>query len=179
MLSRVKELDFNEKIKKHDLLLALKIEISRVHITDIMNACNFLINEGKYVQPHYREKFYNAYMKSFILRIKEIKEDKNLYHETVDTVELINSLKLLEEQEVRRRELYQLDPFFSRIYQIISIYTSFVINEPIHIVGSEFPGGFKVKFEGGKYFCPVKEKQKDNPDAVCGFCIAEQDPDVV
>ncbi|MDP3622609.1 MAG: DUF2115 family protein, partial [Methanobacteriaceae archaeon] len=25
---------------------------------------------------------------------------------------------------------------------------------------------------------PVKESQKDNPGAVCGFCIAEQDESV-
>ncbi|MCE7698668.1 MAG: DUF2115 family protein, partial [Methanobacterium paludis] len=26
--------------------------------------------------------------------------------------------------------------------------------------------------------CPVKEKQKENPGAVCGFCIAEQEEGV-
>jgi Uncharacterized protein conserved in archaea len=36
-------------------------------------------------------------------------------------------------------------------------------------------GGFKVKYENGIYLCPVKGNQKDNPGAVCGFCIAEQD----
>jgi uncharacterized protein (UPF0305 family) len=46
-------------------------------------------------------------------------------------------------------------------------------------VGTPFPGGFKVKYEGGKYPCPVKERQKDNPGAVCGFCIAEQDPKTI
>jgi Uncharacterized protein conserved in archaea len=43
---------------------------------------------------------------------------------------------------------------------------------------SKIFGGFEVKYENGTYFCPVKDKQKDNPSAVCGFCIAEQDEDI-
>ncbi|MEN6592103.1 MAG: DUF2115 family protein [Methanobacterium sp.] len=30
----------------------------------------------------------------------------------------------------------------------------------------------------GTYYCPVKENQKDNPGAVCGICISEQDKKV-
>ena len=164
------------RITKQKLLRSLKSEASNIHITHIMKACNYLIAEGKYVQPKYREKFYNAYIQSFILRVKEIKEDKNLYPKLVDIEELNSSLKLLKEQEERMRELYPADPYFPIIYQIISIYTSFILDEPIHVVGTEFPGGFKVKYEDGKYLCPVKDKQENNPNAVCGFCIAEQDP---
>ncbi len=85
---------------RQELLKLLKSEAIKIHITHIMKACNYLIDEGKYVQPNYREKFYNAYIQSFILRIKEIKEDKNVYPETVDIEELKNSLKLLKEQEI-------------------------------------------------------------------------------
>jgi uncharacterized protein (UPF0305 family) len=45
-------------------------------------------------------------------------------------------------------------------------------------VGTPFPGGFKVKYEDETYLCPVKERQKDNPGAVCGFCT-EQDPEII
>jgi uncharacterized protein (UPF0305 family) len=165
-------------ITKQELLTLLKSEAANIHITHIMKACNYLIAEGKYVQPNYREKFYNAYIQSFILRVKEIKEDKNLYPELVDANELNSSLKLLKEQEEMMKELYPTDPYFPIIYQIISIYTSFILEEPIHVVGTEFPGGFKVKCEDGKYLCPVKDKQENNPNAVCGFCIAEQDPEL-
>jgi uncharacterized protein (UPF0305 family) len=36
-----------------------------------------------------------------------------------------------------------------------------------------------VKYEDDNYLCPVKERQKDNPGAVCGFYIAEQDPEII
>ena len=175
----IMEVEFDKpQLSKQDLLGLLKSEATKIHITHIMKACNHLISEGKYVQSNYRQKFYDAYIQSFILRVKEIKEDKNLYPKPVNINELKTSLKQLKEQEIRMKELYPTDPHFSVIYQIISIYTSFVLDEPIHVVGSEFPGGFNVKYEDGKYLCPVKEKQENNPNAVCGFCIAQQDPEV-
>ena len=176
----IMEVEFNKtQLSKQDLLGLLKSEATKIHITHIMKACNHLISEGKYVQSSYRKKFYDAYVQSFILRVKEIKEDKNVYPESVDIKELKKSLKQLKEQENRMSELYPADPYFPVIYQIISIYTSFVLDEPIHVVGLEFPGGFKVKYEDGKYLCPVKDKQENNPNAVCGFCIAEQDPELL
>lgn len=177
MIFQVDKLDVNQKLTANELLEKLKKEAKNIHISDIMKACNYLLEEGKYVQPSYREKFHNAYIKGFILRIKEVKEDKNTEQNLVNMEELENSLDLLEEQEKSMMEIYPHEPNFSKIYQIISIYTTFILDEPVHVVGTEFPGGFKVKFENKKYLCPVKEKQKDNPNAVCGFCIAEQDPE--
>jgi uncharacterized protein (UPF0305 family) len=179
MILKVEDMDDVEELTKVELLEKLKKETKNIHIKDIMNACNFILEEGKYVQPSYREKFRNAYLKGFILRIKEVKDDKCTIQQLVDIDELKKSLKLLEEQENDLLRNHSQDPYFSKIYQIISIYTTFVLEEPIHVVGSEFPGGFKVKFENKTYYCPVKDKQQENPNAVCGFCIAEQDPDVV
>ncbi|UTB31943.1 MAG: DUF2115 domain-containing protein [Methanobacterium sp. ERen5] len=179
MILRVEDFDDVDELTRVELLVKLKKEAKNIHIKDIMNACNFLLEEGKYVQSSYREKFHNAYLKSFILRIKEVKDDKCTIQQLVDMGELKKSLKLMEEQENDLLRNQPHDPNFSKIYQIISIYTTFVLEEPIHVVGSEFPGGFKVKFENKTYYCPVKDKQQDNPGAVCGFCIAEQDPDVV
>lgn len=67
---------------------------------------------------------------------------------------------------------------FFKKYKLISFYTTFILDEPIHPVGMPFPGGFKVKYENGTYYSPVKENQKDNPGAVCEFWIAEQDENV-
>lgn len=174
MIKMILNLD-NDNINKIKLLQLLKSKAVKIHITHIMKACNYLIDEGKYVQPVYRKKFYDAYIKSFILRIKEIKEDKNIYSTTLDMDKFKEAITLLEEQEKMIMKIYPNDHYFTLIYQIISLYTSFILDEPIHIVGTEFPGGFKVKFDGKNYLCPVKEKQKTNPNAVCGFCIAKQD----
>jgi uncharacterized protein (UPF0305 family) len=178
MLTMLKEIDFSREIKKQELLNILKKEASEVHITDIMNFYVNLAAEGKYVQEYYKKEYLEAYVKGFILRIKEIKDNKNFYEGFVDKKELKKALKLLNQQEMNIREITGVNCSFFKVYTLISIYTTFILNEPIHIVGTLFPGGFRVKYENKIYYCPVKEAQKDNPNAVCGFCIAEQDAKV-
>jgi uncharacterized protein (UPF0305 family) len=173
----LKELDFPWEIKKQELLDILRKEASEVHITDIMNFYLNLAAEGKYVQEHYKKEYLEAYVKGFILRIKEIKDNKNYYDGLVDKNELKKALKILNQQENNIREIMGDHRSFN-IYTLISLYTTFILGEPIHIVGTLFPGGFRVKYENKIYYCPVKEAQKDNPNAVCGFCIAEQDASV-
>jgi uncharacterized protein (UPF0305 family) len=172
----LKELDFSREIKKQELLDILRKEASEVHITDIMNFYLNLAEEGKYVQEHYKKEYLEAYVKGFIMRIKEIKDNINYYEGSVDKNELKKALKLLRQQEKDIREITGDRSFI--VYTLISLYTTFILNEPIHIVGTLFPGGFRVKYENKIYYCPVKEAQKDNPNAVCGFCIAEQDASV-
>ncbi len=172
------DIELLDILSRNELLIILKDEASNIHISDIMNASVFLFTEGKFVQKGYREKYLESYIKGFILRVNEIRENKNHYEGFVDIKELKDSLKLLNEQEKLILKQRSVESRFFKIYKIISIYTTFVMIEPIHAVGTPFPGGFKVKYEDNAYICPVKDKQKDNPNAVCGFCIAEQDKSV-
>ncbi len=174
----IEKLDFKEKIRKKELLIVLKEEAADISIMDIMTAHAYLVDEGKYVQGNYREEYLQAYSKGFILRVKEIRDNKGKFEGFVEPEEIQEALELLNEQERMLIKLRSNESHFFKIYRIVSIYTSFVLNEPIHVVGTPFPGGFKVKYENGTYLCPVKDKQKDNPGAVCGFCIAEQDESV-
>lgn len=178
MIKEVEDLDFTRKIKKQELLVVLKKEALNISIMDIMTAHAYLVDEGKYVQGNYREEYLKAYSKGFILRIKEIKDNNSKFIGFVNQNELKEALELLNEQEKMLIKLRSNESHFFKIYKIISIYTTFVLDEPIHVVGTPFPGGFKVKYENGTYLCPVKESQNDNPGAVCGFCIAEQDESV-
>jgi uncharacterized protein (UPF0305 family) len=175
----INDFDFSRKISKDEILIFLKREATKISINDVMMATVFLIVDAKYVQSGYREKYIELYAQAFLTRIKEMKDDKNIYEDDVDPAELLEAIELLEEQESHLGSIEGFDPSFFKIYKVISIYTTFVIDEPVHPVGTPFPGGFQVKYEDGKYLCPVKEKQKDNPGAVCGFCIAEQDKDVL
>ncbi len=106
MILELEELNNERNITRQELLELLKFEALKIHINDIIKACNYLKEEGKYVQPIYREKFYESYIKSFILRVKEIKEDRNVYNDPVNMDELKNSLKLLKDQEITMREIY-------------------------------------------------------------------------
>jgi uncharacterized protein (UPF0305 family) len=174
----LKTLDLSENISKQKLLNVLKSEADKVHVIDIMFACSHLKEESKYVQASYRKEYDQIYIESFLLGIKKIREDNNYYPGFVDTRELKKAFKTLKSQETRVKIDYPQHLRFFRIYKLITIYTTFVRDEPVHPVGMPFPGGFKIKYENGTYYCPVKENQKDNPGAVCGICIAEQDKDV-
>lgn len=171
----LKDIDTFENLNKTELLLILKIEASNICIMDIMQASNFLSEDAKYVQGSYRKEYLKSYTEAFITRLKVLKDDKEEYKGHVEREKLKNAVKLLNKQEIQVNAGEGFDPNFFKIYKIISLYTTFILEEAVHPPGTPFPGGFKVKYENGIYLCPVKENQKDNPGAVCGFCIAEQD----
>lgn len=180
VFEKIKEVLSCNEICRENLLTLLKREARLVTIQDIMQASNFLINDARYVQGSYRKEYLKSYTLAFITRIKEVKEhqpDDNEEYLDVEEVHQAVALLLKQENEVTGQDGF--DPAFFQIYKIISLYTTFILGESVHPVGTPFPGGLKVKYDGKNYLCPVKERQKDNSGAVCGFCIAEQDPDTL
>ncbi|MDR0900825.1 MAG: DUF2115 domain-containing protein [Methanobrevibacter sp.] len=167
-----------EAILKKDMLKILQRIAKEISIHDLMIATAILRDEGKYVQKAYRENYLKVYVKYFIMRIKNVKEEDITaegYNKIIDKKEFIEAIELLETQ-FNNKELYKNENNkFPIIYTIISLYTTFILDEPIHPVGTPFPGNLKVKLENGIYLCPVKDKQSDNPNAVCKFCIAKQE----
>jgi uncharacterized protein (UPF0305 family) len=171
-------LSYNE-INRENLLTLLKMEARLITIQDIMQASSFLIEDARYVQGSYRKEYLKAYTLAFITRIKEVKEHQQDDNKYLDVQEVHEAISLLLKQEREVTGADGFDPAFFQIYKIISIYTTFILEEPVHPVDTPFPGGLKVKYDGGNFLCPVKERQKDNPGAVCGFCIAQQDPETI
>ena len=175
----LKQINYSQSLNKTQLMSILKEEASKVCIMDIMKASIFLSEDAKYVQKSYREEYLHAYTEAFITRLKILKDDREEYNGDLNNSKLKEALNLLSHQESQINSGIGFDPSFFEIYKIMSIYTTFILEEAVHPPGTPFPGGFKVKFDGNKYLCPVKERQKDNPGAVCGFCIAEQDPEIM
>jgi len=71
------------------------------------------------------------------------------------------------------------NPYFGNpknrlFYYLIAAFTMFVLDEPGHPVGMPFPGGFKVEQRGGKYYCLIRDKEKDLFYSICNFCPAIQ-----
>ncbi len=175
---QMKDLDLSQNISKQKLLDVLKSEADNVNVRDIMVACSHLKEESKYVPAGYREEYDRIYIEFFLLGIKKMREDKNSYPGLVEVGELKNAIKTLNIQQNEVEQDSKEHLVFFKIYKLITLYTTFVLDEPVHPVGMPFPGGFKIKYEDGIFYCPVKKSQKDNPGAVCGICIAEQDKDV-
>ena len=60
-------------------------------------------------------------------------------------------------------------------YRMVYGYAMLIAGLPGHPVGMPFPGGWKVLEEGGEILCPIRDKEKDLPQALCNYCPAVQD----
>ena len=91
----------------------------------------------------------------------------NIYKDDfIDAVEILRSNHMNEASESKSK--------FPLIAIMASIYTTFILEEPIHPVGTPFPGSLKVEKKGDVFLCPVKDVNIDTPNAVCNICLAEQ-----
>lgn len=178
MLNKVKSLVVQGQTTKNELIMVLKEDAKKFTLQDIMRCSLQIQQEANCIHTSYKKEYIKAET-GFMIRITDVKDDSIHYNGLVDMGELNIAINLLEEQEkMIEEDLQNSDPIFVKIYSIISLYTTFIKDEPIHQVGTLFPGGFIVKKDGDKYTCPVKENNKDNPLALCPFCIAEQDEEV-
>ena len=68
-------------------------------------------------------------------------------------------------------------PLSKLFYRLVFAYVMFVKGGCGHPVGMPFPGGLKIRQEGDVIYCPIRDKEKDLPQALCNYCPAKQDPD--
>ena len=127
----------------------------------------------KYMQKNIQKEYLEVYIKYFFKRIKEILNDNVNYKGNIDIVKFQNSLNLLKNQFIQYKDSSN-NSKYSLILTLISFYATFIKNEPIHPVGTPFPGNLKLEKKDGEYYCPVKDKQSKNPNAICNLCISKQ-----
>lgn len=176
MAQSIEELDLAQKLSKNELRDVIKAEAGNIHIKDIMLAAAFLRDDAQYMPKSYRDDYIERFSKAFFSKIREIKEDKEDRTGNIDRKSLTEFLELLAMQSKNAQT--NQEKCFVKIARIISTYTTFVCEEPIHPVGTKFPGGFVLHIENGNYLCPVKQRQMKNPSALCKFCVSIQDKSV-
>jgi uncharacterized protein (UPF0305 family) len=161
-----------EEISKDALLEVLKKYSGTISVFDMMDITSELVEDMKYVQAEFREKTQEVYIKYFLGRITDIRNDKGQYNATIDKEEFIDSVATL--KKYHKEESITSKTKFPLVYGIVSLYTTYILEEPIHPVGTPFPGSLKVIEKDGVFYCPVKEANLEAPNAVCKMCIAEQ-----
>lgn len=164
----------NGELTKNYLLQLLKENAREISVFDLMEINALMLEDMKYVQDRYQKEFHGGYAKNFLGRLKEIKDSKLEFspeEDNIDLIDLRESLIMLKEYELNGDTS---NPKFMKVYTIISLYTTYVLNEPIHPVGTVFPGSLQVEEKDGTYYCPVKDANKESPNSVCPMCIAEQ-----
>jgi uncharacterized protein (UPF0305 family) len=70
------------------------------------------------------------------------------------------------------------EPVIRFLKYLLAGYCMMVLDEPGHPAGTPFPGGDRVEFTGGIYYCPVRQKANDVDSALCPFCPARQTPEI-
>ena len=178
ILIELKELSPKKEIKKSEIMIILKKYARIISVNDLMLATAHMRKDGEYVHERYREKYLKIYIKYFIMRMKEVKEKEDYVDTAIDKTAFDESFPMLERTFEKERMSDSDEDKFPLIYVITALYTTFILEEPIHPVGSEFPGSLFVEERNGEYFCPVKDNQKDNVNAICHLCLAEQTPDI-
>ena len=161
-----------DSISNDALLQILKDYAGTVSVFDLMEINAELIEESKYVQDSYKKKSHGIYAKYFLARLNEVRANNNHYTHKIDKDEFIDAVATLQSYEDSESLSHKTK--FPLVYAIISVYTTFILEEPIHPVGTPFPGSLYVEKINGKYYCPVKDANVDSPNAVCKMCIAEQ-----
>jgi uncharacterized protein (UPF0305 family) len=173
MAKRLIDLDLNRTVTRNHLRDLLKADAKNLHMKDIMLAASFLREDAKYMPASYRIDYIERFSKAFFNRIKDLKEDNNDYPGELESRELLEFFKVIDNQSSEAKG--KNEKCFVKIAKIIATYTTFVRKEPIHPIGTKFPGGFILRYEDGNYFCPVKKQQINNPSALCRFCVSQQD----
>ena len=175
ILDELKKLSSQDKITKQELMEILKRYAAIISVQDLMLASAYIRKDGEYVQAQYREKYLEIYIKYFILRMKEVLGNDSYDKQTViDKISLYESFPMLKRTFEKERISQSEDDKFPLIYVITSLYTTFILEEPIHPVGTPFTGSLKVEEKNGTFLCPVKDANIDTPNAVCNICLAEQ-----
>lgn len=159
-------------ISKMGLLDILKKYSQTISVFDLMRITGEMIEDSKYVQKSYQKKSHEVYVRYFLMRISDIKSDETQYSGDIDKNDFIESIARLKSYQKEESKTYTSK--FPLIYSIISLYTTYILEEPIHPVGTPFPGSLKVEEKDGIYYCPVKDANLESPNAVCKICVAEQ-----
>lgn len=179
ILIELKKLSPQKQINKHELMSILKKYAATISVYDLMMATAYMRKDGEFVHANYRDKYLEVYIKYFIMRMKEVlgKEDYD-HNAKIDKKAFDECFPMLKRTFEKERLNTSEDDKFPLIYVITALYTTFILEEPIHPVGSEFPGSLKVEERNGEFLCPVKDNQKENVNAICHLCLAEQTPDI-
>jgi uncharacterized protein (UPF0305 family) len=171
-MTLISKLDSKNRITKNELLILIRDESAEIDIKKIMHATSFLREDAKFMQSPYREDYIERFSKAFFVRIINVKSDTGDYKGYVDIDKLKDFLESLNKQLSAANS--EDEECFLKIAGIIAVYTTFIKEESIHPVGTKFPGGLHLIYNKGKYLCPVKEKQLNNPSALCRFCVSVQ-----
>lgn len=157
---------------RHTLLLKLKKELAAYSVFDFMQMHAELEKDCKYLPPVYKEMFRKKMSEHLFSDFKSITSNESFKNQDLDMEQFNDFIESFRHhiENMHIDEKFQM----TVLYHLGALYNIFIRQTPPHPEGIPFPGGFYLEKVGGEYYCPVKDKQKDNTDAFCRFCVAKQ-----
>ena len=155
---------------QQSMLLLFKKELSSYSIFDFMKIQVFFEKDCKNLPLVYKDKFKKKMLGHLFDNFKSILSNESFRDQSFDIKQYKEFLKQFESKLTDTHEVPQM----MVLYYFSAMYNIFITNTPLHPEGTPFPGGFIIEKIGEEYFCPVKEKQEDNIEAICKFCVAKQ-----
>lgn len=159
-----------DSISKNKLLKLLKSYSSRISVFDLMNLITLSDSTFEGVSQKWKELGNKMQVETFVFRMKALNTDSNIYEGNIDKENIKEHIINLKET---------LNPYESlrescTIMFLSILYANYILEEPVHPVGTEFPGSQKVTKKEGIYYCPARDGNLENPNAFCRLCIAQQ-----
>ena len=164
-------LNSNNVLSKNNLLILLKEYAGSISVFDLMNFMAYSDSTFEGVYDQWKFLGSKIQVETFIQRIKKIKTDKNNYTGNVNLTELKEYLLKIKSIG---EPYYELVENSYLICMVAIVYANYILQEPVHPEGTEFPGSVKVIKKDKIYYCPAKEGNLENSNAFCRLCIAEQ-----
>jgi uncharacterized protein (UPF0305 family) len=172
--------------EKSILATALAEELAGYSIYDMMKISAGLDREINLLPSPYRERSRAYFTEQLFGRYTKVMKmqsdgDFNSMKGEIADLSLYRNFCDMESKHLEARLASENDsdeafsPFHSFYYLTISCFYMFVLDEPGHPVGTPFPGGFTVRQQGDKHYCPIRDKEKDVEYSICNFCPARQD----
>lgn len=150
------------------LLLILKKVLKAYSVFDLMKVQAHMEKDFRDLPPEYKKKLKEKLSENLFVNFKSILHNDSFQNSKLEMEryrEFLGWFKSRLDEEM---------PGMMVLYYLCAMYNIFITETPPHPEGTPFPGGFFVEKVEGKYYCPVKDKQKDNDEAICKFCIAKQ-----
>lgn len=162
----------------------LKKALERYTIFDLQRVGGTIRRETELLPEPYRSR-YRPYsidlLNQYHAFLSDVRSGKAKQKEILDRILWDEFWKNAEEScfsdEVSKNspEVGIETPAGKLFYRLVYGYAMLISGLPGHPIGMPFPGGWTVKEESGKILCPIRDKEKDLPQALCNYCPAVQD----
>jgi uncharacterized protein (UPF0305 family) len=161
--------------EKRELAEALAAELGRLNVLDLQRISESLEREVNKLPSPYKEKIHPYFMEQLFgsyFKLMRMHGDGTL----AGLKDSVQDKKTFEDfcRMVIEKDEGEGEMLFGGYYYLVSCFVMFVLDEPGHPTGMPFPGGFIVEHRDGGYYCPIRDKEKDVPFAICNFCPAKQ-----